>query len=38
MVLVVAGIAEGERVVTGAPYQIRLASLSTAVPAHGHEH
>ncbi len=37
-VLVVSGISEGERVVTGAPYQVRLASLSTAVPAHGHEH
>jgi len=28
----------GERVVTGAAYQVRLASLSTAVPAHGHGH
>ncbi len=37
-VLVVSGINEGERVVTGAPYQVRLASLSTSVPAHGHEH
>ncbi len=36
--LVVSGIKDGERVVTGAPYQVRLASLSTAVPAHGHEH
>jgi cobalt-zinc-cadmium efflux system membrane fusion protein len=36
--LVLAGIADGERVVTGAPYQVRLASLSTSVPAHGHEH
>jgi RND family efflux transporter MFP subunit len=36
--LVLAGIDDGERVVTGAPYQVRLASLSTAVPAHGHEH
>ncbi len=36
--LVVSGIAEGERVVTGAPYQVRLASLSTAVPAEGHAH
>ena len=26
------------RVVTGAAYQVRLASLSTSVPAHGHEH
>ena len=32
------GVKPGERVVTGAAYQVRLASLSTAVPAHGHEH
>jgi RND family efflux transporter MFP subunit len=32
------GIAAGERVVTGAANQVRLASLSSAVPAHGHEH
>ncbi|MCC6774810.1 MAG: efflux RND transporter periplasmic adaptor subunit [Gemmatimonadaceae bacterium] len=37
-VLVSAGIAAGERVVTGAAYQVRLASLSTSVPAQGHEH
>jgi len=37
-VLVREGIRAGERLVTGAPYQIRLASLSTNVPAHGHEH
>ncbi len=37
-VLVVSGVKEGERVVTGAPYHVRLASLSTSVPAHGHEH
>lgn len=37
-VLVVAGIKAGERVVTGAAYQVKLASLSTSVPAHGHEH
>jgi cobalt-zinc-cadmium efflux system membrane fusion protein len=36
--LVLAGIRDGERVVTGAAYQVRLASLSTSVPAHGHEH
>jgi len=36
--LVTAGVKPGERVVTGAAYQVRLASLSTAVPAHGHEH
>jgi RND family efflux transporter MFP subunit len=37
-VLVRSGIAAGERVVTGAAYQVRLASLSTSVPAHGHAH
>lgn len=37
-VLLRTGIAVGERVVTGAAYQIRLASLSTSVPAQGHEH
>jgi membrane fusion protein, heavy metal efflux system len=38
LTLVLSGINDRERVVTGAPYQVRLASLSTAVPAHGHEH
>ncbi len=38
MVLVLDGVKAGERVVTGAAYQVRLASLSSAVPAHGHEH
>jgi membrane fusion protein, heavy metal efflux system len=37
-VLVLEGVKAGERVVSGAAYQVRLASLSTAVPAHGHEH
>ena len=37
-VLVLRGLQAGERVVTGAAYQVRLASLSTSVPAHGHEH
>jgi cobalt-zinc-cadmium efflux system membrane fusion protein len=36
--LVRSGVEAGERVVTGAAYQVRLASLSTSVPAHGHEH
>ncbi len=36
--LVLSGIKDGERVVTGAPYQVRLASLSTAVPSEGHAH
>jgi len=37
-VLVLDGLKAGERVVTAAAYQVRLASLSTAAPAHGHEH
>jgi len=37
-VVVLGGLEAGERIVTGAAYQVRLASLSTAVPAHGHEH
>ena len=37
-VLVSSGIAAGERVVTGAAYQVRLASLSTSVPLEGHAH
>ena len=36
--LVLSGIVAGERVVTGAAYQVRLASLSTNVPAEGHAH
>jgi cobalt-zinc-cadmium efflux system membrane fusion protein len=38
LVVVRSGLDAGDRVVTGAAYQVRLASLSTAVPAHGHEH
>lgn len=38
LVLVLEGVTAGERVVTGAAYQVRLASLSASVPAHGHEH
>jgi RND family efflux transporter MFP subunit len=37
-VVVREGILAGERVVSGAAIQVRLASLSTAVPTHGHEH
>jgi RND family efflux transporter MFP subunit len=37
-VLVQRGLAVGDRVVTGAAYQVRLASLSTSVPAVAHEH
>jgi membrane fusion protein, heavy metal efflux system len=38
VVLITSGLRPNERVVIGAPYQVRLASLSTAVPAHGHAH
>lgn len=37
-VLVESGLKAGERVVTRGGYEIRLATLSEAVPAHGHEH
>jgi membrane fusion protein, heavy metal efflux system len=32
------GVVAGERVVTAGAYLVRLASLSTSVPAHGHVH
>jgi RND family efflux transporter MFP subunit len=32
------GLAEGERVVVDGAYAVRLASVSTALPAHGHAH
>ena len=38
LTLVLTGVAANERVVTGAAYQVRLASLSSAVPAEGHAH
>jgi membrane fusion protein, heavy metal efflux system len=37
-VLVLAGLNEGERVVTKGAYQIKLATASGAIPAHGHAH
>jgi cobalt-zinc-cadmium efflux system membrane fusion protein len=37
-VQILKGIEEGERVVTKGAYQIKLASLSGTLPAHGHEH
>lgn len=37
-VQILSGIEEGERVVTKGAYQIKLASASGAMPAHGHEH
>ncbi len=36
--VVLSGLRAGERVVAGAAYQVRLASLSTSVPAEGHAH
>jgi RND family efflux transporter MFP subunit len=38
IVQVIEGIQVGERVVTTGAYLVRLASLSTSVPAHGHVH
>jgi membrane fusion protein, heavy metal efflux system len=35
---VLEGVAAGERVVTKGAYEVRLASASGAVPAHGHAH
>ena len=35
---VLEGIAAGERVVTKGAYLIRLSTMSSAVPAHGHVH
>ncbi len=37
-VQVLAGVHEGERVVTKGAYQIKLATVSGAIPAHGHAH
>ncbi len=37
-VQVLAGLSAGERVVTKGAYAIRLASVSTTIPAHGHAH
>lgn len=38
VVQIVSGVKPGERVVTKGAYLVRLASLSTSVPAHGHVH
>lgn len=35
---VISGLNEGERVVTKGAYAIKLASASSAIPAHGHSH
>lgn len=37
-VQVLAGLTEGERVVTKGAYAIRLSSISGVIPAHGHAH
>ena len=37
-VQVLSGVSNGERVVTKGAYQVKLATMSGAVPAHGHEH
>ena len=37
-VQVLSGLTEGERVVTKGAYAVRLASVSSAIPAHGHVH
>ncbi|MGI8893612.1 MAG: efflux RND transporter periplasmic adaptor subunit [Bacteroidia bacterium] len=37
-VQILSGISEGERIVTKGAYQIKLASTSGELPAHGHEH
>ncbi|MGH9160209.1 MAG: efflux RND transporter periplasmic adaptor subunit [Vicinamibacteraceae bacterium] len=38
LVQIVEGVQPGDRVVTKGAYLVRLASLSTTVPAHGHVH
>jgi len=38
MVQVLEGISPGDRVVTKGAYLIRLSTMSSAVPAHGHVH
>lgn len=37
-VQILSGVAEGEWVVTEGAYQIKMASMSSTIPAHGHEH
>jgi RND family efflux transporter MFP subunit len=38
MIEIISGLEEGEHVVTVNPYQVKLASLSSEAPAHGHAH
>jgi len=35
---ILSGLSAGERVVTAGAYPLRLASISTSIPAHGHAH
>jgi cobalt-zinc-cadmium efflux system membrane fusion protein len=37
-VQILSGVSNGERIVTKGSYQVKLATMSGAVPAHGHEH
>lgn len=37
-VQVLSGLKEGERIVTKGAYAVKLASVSTVIPAHGHAH
>jgi RND family efflux transporter MFP subunit len=37
-VQILSGVTEGEWVVTTGAYQIKMASMSSTIPAHGHEH
>lgn len=37
-VQILSGLKAGEKVVTEGAYQVKLASVSNALPAHGHEH
>ncbi len=37
-VQILTGLKAGERVVTKGAYRVRLASVSSAIPSHGHEH
>ena len=38
MIEVKSGLNEGEHIVTVNPYQVKLASLSSEAPSHGHAH
>ena len=35
---ILSGVEVGDRVVTKGAYQIKMASMATSVPAHGHAH